>query len=114
MEPLRLDKLVLAFEIRDALFHFRHDFPDGALHFFTGRHVVRRGVDGDVRQRPCRRASDDVDFADPVDLVAEKLNPYGAVARVGGVDFDRVAPDAERIALERQIVAPVSDFDELL
>ena len=72
------------------------------------------GIDGGVVQNARRRAGDNVDLADAVDLVPEELDPDRLVIRVGREDLHRVAADAEHVALKGDIVALIADLDELL
>lgn len=55
-----------------------------------------------------------VEFADPVDLVAEELDAHGLVAVVRRVELHRVAAHAEAVALKCDVVALVANFDEPL
>ena len=55
-----------------------------------------------------------VEFADPVDLVAEEFDAHGLVAVVRRVELHRVAAHAEAVALKCDVVALVANFDEPL
>ena len=57
---------------------------------------------------------DGVEFADPVNFVAEEFDAHGLVAVVGGVELHRIAAHAEAVALKGNVVALVANFDEPL
>ena len=58
-------------------------------------------------------AGDRLNFSYPVNFVAEELDSYYFVVRIGGADFDYVTSDAEFVANEVHIVALVLHIDEL-
>ena len=55
-------------------------------------------------------AGNGVDFRNAVDFVPEKLDADGPSCPVGGVNFERVSPDAEGISREVHVVALVADI----
>ena len=57
-------------------------------------------------------AGERVDGRQPLDLVAEQLDPVADLL-VGRPELDHVAPHAELAALEGHVVAVVLDVDEL-
>ena len=57
-------------------------------------------------------AGERVEVLELLDLVAEEDRPVGGLG-VGREDLERLAPDAERAAAERLVVARVLDVDEL-
>ena len=71
------------------------------------------GVDGHMVQHAGGGAGDDVDLADAVDLVPEKLHADGVVLGVDGENFHRVPPDPEAVAVKGHVVALVADLGEL-
>ena len=97
-----------------ALVELLVDLDDGALELVLRCDIVRRGVDGDVLERARHLTVDGVEFADPVDLVAEEFDAHGLVAVVRRVELHRVAAHAEAVALKGDVVALVANFDEPL
>ena len=112
-DALRLEELALLLERFHARIALGADLADGALHFLVRRDVVRRGIDRHVAERADGRAGNDVDVRNAVDLVAEELHAYGVVGGIGRKNVDRVAADAEHVALEGDVVALIADVDEL-
>ncbi len=112
-DALGFDELVVLFKIFHPLVAFGADALDGGGKLLLCRHIVARGIDRRVVQDAGRGTGDDVDLADAVHLVAEKLDADSPVVRVSREDLHRVAPDAEHIALEGEVVSLVADVDEL-
>ena len=81
-----------------------------ARHFFFRGHIVRSRVDGHMLHHALWHAGNGVDLGNPVDFVAEKLDADGPSCPVGGVNFERVSPDAEGISREVHVVALVADI----
>ena len=71
-----------------------------------------RRVDVDLLALGQHLAGQRVDLGDPLDLVAEELDPDEAVLR-GGLELERVAPDAEAGPLDGRVVALVLEVDEV-
>ena len=114
VDALRLHRLSVVGEELLPHLQLALDLLDGALHLVLRRHIVRRGIDGDVLERARHLTVDGVEFADPVDLVAEELDAHGLVAVVRRVELHRVAAHAEAVALKGDVVALVANFDEPL
>ncbi len=74
--------------------------------------VVRAGVDFVVVEVFQHASAHGIDLSNRFDLVAEELDADGALMFVGGKNLDDVATDAERAAVEVDIVALVLDVDE--
>ena len=113
-DALRLHRLALGEKLRLALVKLTVDLHDGALQFVLRCNVMRGRIDGDVLKRARHLTVDGVEFADPVDLVAEELDAHGLVAVVRRVELHRVAAHAEAVALKGNVVALVANFDEAL
>ena len=113
-DALGLDGLALSQKLCLALVELLVDLDDGALELVLRCDIVRRGVDGDVLERARHLTVDGVEFADPVDLVAEEFDAHGLVAVVRRVELHRVAAHAEAVALKGDVVALVANFDEPL
>ena len=112
-DALRFQKLVVRFEPTLALFHFLLDLEDGAVQLFARGDIVRSGVDCNMADHAFRHTGNGVDLGDAVDLVTEELHADGASGPVGGVDFYGVAADTEVVAGKIDVVALVTDIDEL-
>ena len=112
-DALRLDQLVVLLKVPHALVALGTDALDRGGELFLCGHVMARGIDGRVVEDAGRRAGDDVDLADAVDLISEKLDSDGPVVGIGREDLHRVAADAEHVALEGDVVSLVADLNEL-
>ena len=108
-DALRLEQLAVVGEEFHALVALLADLADRAGHLLLRRDIVARGP-GD--EPPDDLAGDGVDLADAVDLVAEEFYADRARRPVGGPKLNRVAPDAEHIALKRNVVALIPVVDE--
>ena len=113
LDTLSLDELALLLKEGHPLLQLLIDLLDGGIHLLFGRDIVGGGPDRNGVQPPDGGAGDHVDFRDAVDLVAEKLHPDGGVLPVGGEDLHRVPPDPEHIALKGDVVALVTDGNQL-
>src|SRR5690606_20406053 len=111
-EALGLGELAGAAQLGEALLELlayrRHRDP--AL---VGlRHVVARRMDRYPIELPQRRAPQRIDRREPLDRIAEELDPYRPVLLVGGKEVDRVSANAEAAAIEIDLVAPVVRLDQ--
>ena len=111
---LGLEVLVLALEKRHALVALAAYLLHRALELLLGRDIVAGREDGDVRQAADDLAGDGVYLAHAVYLVAEELDANGAVLVIRGPDLHSVAPDADHVALEGDVVALIAYLDEAL
>ena len=112
-DALRLKQLVVLLEKAHLLPHLSFNILHGAGHFFSGRDIVRRGVDGDVVQNAFRYAGDGVDLGNAVNFIAEELNADGPARPVGGIDLQRIAAHAVGVADEVEVVALIADLGQL-
>ena len=76
------------------------------------RHVVGRRVDVDLLALGEELAGQRVELGDPLDLVAEELDPDERLLR-RRLELEGVAADAEPGAAERLVVALVLEVDEV-
>ena len=108
----RLERAALGLELPDALLHLDIDVGDRGAELVRRRHVVAGRVDVRLlalgKQLPGQR----VQLGDPLDLVAEELDPDEPVLR-GRLELERVAADAEPGAGQRLVVALVLEVDEV-
>ena len=107
-----LERPALGLELPDALLHLDVDVGDRGAELVRRGHVVAGRVD--VRLLPLgeQLAGQRVQLGDPLDLVAEELDPDEAVLR-GRLELERVAADAEPGAGQRLVVALVLEVDEV-
>ena len=110
-EALRLEQLALLLELLEALAQLHLDGADGALDDLVAGDVVRGGVDGHVLHFVAHLAGQHVEGHDPLDGVAEQLDPQRGLL-VGRVDLDRVAPGPERAPDQVDVVAGVLQVDQ--
>ena len=112
-DALRLDQLIVCFKVGHPLLHLVADLDKRLLHLLPRHNVVGRRVDGFVGDNVLDLPCDDVDLGDSVDLVAEKLNPHGGVARIGGKNLHHVAAHPELVAGEVDVVALILQLHQL-
>ena len=58
-------------------------------------------------------AGHNIDLADAVYLIAEKLDSYRLIVRIGRENFNGIATDSEHIALKGDVIALVAYLDKL-
>ena len=102
----------LGFETGDPLLHLGLDVDDRFLELVLRRHVVRRREDVGLLALGQELAGQRVELGDPLDHVAEELDPDQGLLR-GRLEFERVAPDAEPGAAHRRVVALVLEVDQV-
>ena len=71
----RLERAALGLELADALLHLGLDVDDRVLELVRRRDVVGRRVDVDLLALGQQLAGQRVELGDPLDLVAEELDP---------------------------------------
>ena len=98
-------------EVLQPLAQLDLDGADGPLDDLVARDVVGGGVDGDVLELVAHLAGHDVEGHDPLDGVAEHLDPQRLLL-VGRVDLDRVAPGPEGAPHQVDVVAGVLQVDQ--
>ena len=94
------------------LLQLGRDRPDRRLQLVGRRHVVGRREDVELRPLGDQLAGQRVQLGDPLDLVAEELDPDEAVLGRRH-QLQRVAADAEPRPLEGLVVALVLEVDEV-
>ena len=110
-QPLGLEQLALPLELGQPLLELGLDAGDRALHALGAGHVVRGREDVDLVVLGDDLAGDRMEGHEPLDLVAEHLDP-DRMLLVDGEDLDGVAANPEGAALEGDVVAGVLDVDE--
>ena len=83
-----------------------------SLSLSSGRHVVGGRVDVDLLALGEQLAGQRVQLGDPLDLVAEELDPDEGLLR-GRLEFQGVAADAEAGARQGLVVALVLEVDQV-
>src|SRR3954452_8206383 len=111
-QPRGFERPPLCLEAGDPLLHLRLDVDDRLAELVLRRDVVRRRVDVDFLPLGEELAGQRVELGDPLDLVAEELDPDERLLR-GGLELERVTADAEPRALEGRVVALVLEVAEL-
>ena len=111
-QPGRLEDPTLGLHLADPQLHLGLDVDERLLELVGGRHEVGRRVDIEVVPFSEQLAGERIDLGDPLDLVAEELDPDDPV--VGRrPDLEGVAADPEAGALERLVVALVLQIDQV-
>jgi hypothetical protein len=113
LEALALEQLALPLQLRQALAQLLPDRVHGPMALVLGGDVVGAGVDAVVVELAQDLATQGLDLANGLDLVAPVLDAHGPVFLVGGEDLDHVAADAEGAAMEVHVVALVLDVDQV-
>src|SRR5438132_338394 len=111
LESLRLEQLVLAAEIRESLRELFLDVPNGTLDGRPGCDEMLRGIDRRVLEDRDRFAGERIDLRDALDLLAPHLDAHSLLF-IGRQNLDGITTDAERPAIERDVVARILDADE--
>ena len=110
-EPLGLEQLALPLEGRELVLELELDAADRPLHALGAGDVVGGGEDVELGVLGDDLAGEGVEGHQPLDLVAEELHPDRELL-VDREHLEGVAPDPERAAAERHVVAGVLDLDE--
>ena len=111
-EPRALERPTLGLELADPLLHLGLDVDDRFLELVGRRDVVGRRVDVRLLALGQELAGQRVELGDPLDHVAEELDPDERLLR-GGLELEGVAADAEPGAAQRLVVALVLQVDEV-
>ena len=111
-EPRGLERAALRLELADPLLHLGLDVDDGLLELVGRRHEVGRRVDVRLLALREQLAGQRVELGDPLDLVAEELDPDERLLR-RRLELERVAADPEPGAGQRLVVALVLEVDEV-
>ena len=110
-QPLGLEQLALALELRQPLGQLGLDVAHRALHPLRPGDVVRGREDPQRVDLAHDVAGERVKVVERLDLVAEELDADRELL-VRGDDLDGVAAHPERAAVERQVVAGVLHVDQ--
>ena len=111
-EPGALEGATLGLETADPLLHLGLDVDDGLLELVLRRDVVGRRVDVDLLALGQELAGQRVELGDPLDLVAEELDPdEGLLGR--RLELQGVAADPEPRPSQGRVVALVLEVDEV-
>ncbi len=111
-EPRALEDPALRIELSDALLHLDLDAGDRELQLVGRGDVVARRVDVHVLSFRQQFAGQRVELGDPLDLVAEELDPDEGLLG-SGLELERVAAHPEPGAAQGRIVALVLEIDQL-
>ena len=95
LNALRLDELVILPELRNPFLQVLLNLAGGIHQLLVGDDIVRGRKEGCVRQARKRFSRQGIELLDPVDLIAEKFDPYGLLAALGGENLKDIAPDPE-------------------
>ncbi len=112
-QPLRLQQLVLTFQLDEPFVQFGADPPDRSFDPLPGHHEVLGRGDDRARQPHLGLAGHRIKFADVLHVVAEKIDP-DAGGLVGREDIHAIAAHAKRTRLRFVIIAGVLDIDQPL
>ena len=113
-DALRLKELVLALEPGHLLLELFQNVFSCQLHLLLWNDIVGRGENSHMSQLRLDLPGQGIDLCNPVHLIPEEFYPVGIAAGIGGIDFQHIAADTERTALEIHVVSRVLDVDELV
>ena len=114
LQPLCLKEFALAFQYGEPFLKLRANVRHGDLHILIVRDVVGRREHHGVKPLSVDLARRHVELDDALHLVTEHLDAHAAVVVPRREDLDHVAAHTKASALKRDIVALVTDGDELL
>ena len=100
LEPLGFEEPAGGVELIEPVFQLELDTGDRLQQSRARRHIVRVGVDFDEFQLVGLLAGERIEFVDRFDFIAEQRHAPGAILVVRGENFDDIAVDAERAAIE--------------
>ena len=110
-ESRALERATLGLEPGDTLLHLGFDVDDRFLELVLRRDVVGRRVDVGLLALGEQLAGQRVELGDPLDDVAEELDPDEGLLR-RGLELQGVAADTEPGPAHRRVVALVLEVDE--
>ena len=111
-QPGALERPSLGLELADPDLHLGVDVDDRLLELVLRRDVVGRRVDVGLLALGQQLAGQRVELGDPLDLVAEELDPDERLLR-RRLELERVAADPEPGAAQRLVVALVLEVDQV-
>ena len=111
-ESSGLEHATLRLELADPDLHLGLDVDDGLLELVGRRHEVGRRVDVRLLAFREQLPGERVELGDPLDLVAEELDPDERLLRCR-LELERVAAHPEAGAGQRLVVALVLEVDEM-
>ena len=112
LQPLRLQKLVFGLQRQQPHPQFLPDPGNRPLHVVPGGHIVAPGIDGHSPDPFDFSPAQRIDQRDRLDRIPEELHADRPLLLISGENLDDVAPDAERSAMEIDVVPLVLDLDE--
>ena len=98
--PLRLNELVLSLKVLDPLSHLSFNVVARHIDLLLRHDIVGSRPDHHMAQFCVHSSGQLFDFADPVDLLPEPLDPQKILASLRGIDLDRIASYPEIAALQ--------------
>ena len=112
LQSLRFQKLVLSFELRQALLQLLFNPLNGELHFFGRGDIMRRGENRDMVSCPDDFACQHIYFRNTVDFIPEKFHTNGMLRRADRENFDHIPTDTKRTSFKIQIIAVILHFHQ--
>ena len=112
-EPLRFEQAARRIKLGETLLQLFLDALDRLDQRRARRHIMRIRVDLDEFEILRLLPGQGIEFDDRLDLVAEEIDPPGAVFIMGREQIDRIAADAEDAAEEIAARALVLERDEI-
>ena len=113
IDPLGLQKLVLAFEILHLLFQLCLNVFGRLQNPLHGHHIVGSGIKRDMIQLSLDFPGERVDLHNPVNLIPEKLHPDRHIRFIGRNNLHHIPPHPEGSPVKIHIVPVILHIDQL-
>ena len=112
-DPLGLDELVLGLKILHLLPHLGLNILTGPVDLLLRHHIVGGRPYHHMVKARVHPSGKLLHLADPVDLIAEPLDPDQVLAALRRIDLHRIPPDPEIAALQGQVIPRILDRYEI-
>ena len=112
-DPLRLNELVLRLKVLHLLPHLGLNILTGPVDLLLRHHIVGGRPYHHMVKARVHPSGKLLHFADPVDLIAEPLDPDQVLAALRRIDLHRIPPDPEIAALQGQVISRILDRDQI-
>ena len=111
-QSLRLQQLIVAFQLREPLLQLLANGGHGSLEGWLGRDIVAIGINADKIQSGTDAAVQWVTFVNGLHLIAKQGESPDFILIVRGKDFNGIAAGSECAAFEFYVIAAIVQFGQ--